>query len=201
MSAIEEAFKDSDDPGTSDDAYVPDWVNEGDEDIDVGDLSAVGETDAIDTVRGVTLEIRKAHLDTQEFKVDGGGKVWAKRNLHLQLNVGPEGAGENGEGEPRYVNKAFFVNLLLMINKEEFPDAFKYDKYQATGKAWRPTKQFYRAMGGDPAKVSITRDFRESLVGRSVKADIVKKMKRTQVNGEWVDQGWQNEIENFRSVE
>ncbi len=179
---------------------TPDWVKEGDEDISVGDLSAVSDDDTIPTARNVVFEIRKATLDTQEFKTEGGPKVWAKKNLHLQLNVGPEGIGGDGD-KPRYVGKAFFVNLLLQINRSDFPDAFKYDKYAPDGKAWRPTKQFYRAMGGDTTNIQITRAFREELVGKLVKADIIKRSKRAQVDGEWVDQGSENVIENFRKVE
>jgi len=180
----------------------PDWVTEGDEDIEVGDLSAAPEDDVLPTMRNVVFEIRKATLDTQEFKLEDGPKEWAKKNLHLQLNVGPEGAGEPKEdGTPRYVNKAFHTNLLLQINKDAFPDAFKYDKYAPDGKAWTNTKTFYRAMGGDPAKVSITRAFREEIVGKTVKADIIKKAKRAQVDGQWVNQGSENVIENFRKVE
>lgn len=185
-----------------DEADTPDWVNEGNEDIEVGDLSAAPESDVLETMRNVTFEIRKATLDTQEFKNDAGDKVWAKKNLHLQLNVGPEGAGEpKDDGSPRYVNKAFHVNLLLQINKQDFPDAFKYDKYQPDGKAWTGTKQFYRAMGGDPKSVSITRAFREEIVGKLVKADIVKRAKRQQVDGKWIDAGFENVIENYRKVE
>jgi hypothetical protein len=184
------------------DDETPGWVNEGNEDITVGDLSAVSDDDTIPTARNVVFEIRKATLDTQEFKLDTGSKAWAKRNLHLQLNVGPEGIGEPGEdGKPRYVGKAFFVNLLLQINREDFPDAFKYDKYNPDGKAWRPTKQFYRAMGGDPKNVQVTRAWRDELVGKLVKADIIKKAKRAQVEGQWVDQGSENVIENYRKVE
>lgn len=181
---------------------TPDWVNKGNEDIEVGDLSAAPDDDVLPTMRGVVFEVRKATLDTQEFKNDAGDKVWAKRNLHLQLNVGPEGAGEpKDDGSPRYVNKAFHANLLLQINKEDFPDAFKYDKYALDGKAWTGTKQFYRAMGGDTKSVNITRVFREEIVGRTVKADIVKKAKRAQVEGKWVDNGFENVIENYRSAE
>jgi hypothetical protein len=181
---------------------TPDWVNEGDEDVDVGDLSAAPESDVLPTMRNVVFEIRKATLDTQEFKNEAGDKVWAKRNLHLQLNVGPEGAGEPKEdGTPRYVNKAFHTNLLLKVNRDDFPDAFKYDKYAPDGKAWTNTKTFYRAMGGDPKSVRITRQFRAELVGKLVKADIVKKAKRAQVEGVWTDQGFENVIENFRKVE
>lgn len=185
-----------------DNADTPDWVNEGNEDIDMGDLSAVPEDDVLDTMRNVVFEIRKASLDVQEFKQDDGSKQWAKRNLHLQLNVGPEGAGApKDDGTPRYVNKAFHVNLLLQVNKDDFPDAFKYDKYAADGKAWTPTKLFYKAMGGDPKSVKITREFRDELVGKLVKGDIVKKAKRAQVDGQWVDNGYENVIENYRKAE
>jgi len=181
---------------------APDWVTEGDEDIEVGDLSAAPEDDVLPTMRNVVFEIRKATLDTQEFKQDDGTKVWAKRNLHLQLNVGPEGAGEpKDDGTPRYVNKAFHTNLLLKVNKDDFPEAFKYDKYAPDGKAWTNTKTFYRAMGGDPKSVQITRQFRDEIVGKLVKADIVKRAKRAQVDGQWVDQGSENVIENFRKAE
>lgn len=181
---------------------TPEWVSEGNEDIEVGDLSAAPESDVLETMRNVTFEVRKATLDTQEFKNDAGDKVWAKKNLHLQLNVGPEGAGEpKNDGSPRYVNKAFHVNLLLQINKEDFPEAFKYDKYASDGKAWTGTKQFYRAMGGDPKSVSITWAFREEIVGKFVKADIVKRAKRAQVDGKWVDNGFENVIENYRKAE
>lgn len=184
------------------DEDLPDFVTEDDIDIEVGDLSAAPEGDVLDTMRNVTFEIRKASLDTQEFKLEDGSKEWAKRNLHLQLNVGPEGAGEaRDDGTPRYVNKAFHTNLLLQINKADFPDAFKYDKYAPDGKAWTATKQFYRAMGGDPKSVSITKVFRDELVGKFVKADIVKKAKRTQVEGQWVDNGFENVIENYRKAE
>jgi hypothetical protein len=195
MSTPEEAL----DYGDKD---TPDWVNEGDEDIDVGDLSAAPEDDVLPTMRNVVFEIKKATLDTQEFKLEDGSKEWAKKNLHLQLNVGPEGAGEPKEdGSPRYVNKAFHTNLLLQINKADFPDAFKYDKYAPDGKAWTNTKQFYRAMGGDPKAVKVTRQFRDDIVGKFVKADIVKKAKRAQVDGQWVDQGSENVLENYRKVE
>lgn len=181
---------------------TPDWVTEGDEDIEVGDLSAAPDDDVLETMRNVVFEVKKSSLDTQEFKLDDGSKVWAKRNLHLQLNVGPEGAGKpKDDGTPRYVNKAFHVNLLLKVNRDDFPDAFKYDKYAADGKAWTATKQFYRAMGGDPKAVNITRAFREEIVGKLVKADIEKRAKRTQVNGEWVDNGYENIITNYRKVE
>lgn len=181
---------------------TPDWVTEGDEDIEVGDLSAAPDDDVLETMRNVVFEVKKASLDTQEFKLEDGSKQWAKRNLHLQLNVGPEGAGKpKDDGTPRYVNKAFHVNLLLKVNRDDFADAFKYDKYAPDGKAWTATKQFYRAMGGDPKSVSITRQFREDVVGKFVKADIVKKAKRQQVNGEWIDAGFENVIENYRKVE
>lgn len=185
-----------------DEEQTPDWVTEGDEDIEVGDLSAAPDGDVLETMRGVVFEIRKASLDTQEFKLEDGSKEWAKKNLHLQLNVGPEGAGKpRDDGTPRYVNKAFHTNLLLKINRDDFLDAFKYDKYAPDGKAWTGTKQFYSAMGGDPKAVNITRAFRDELVGKFVKADIVKKAKRAQVNGEWVDQGFENVIENYRKAE
>jgi hypothetical protein len=180
----------------------PDWVTEGDEDIEVGDLSAAPEDDVLPTMRNVVFEVKKATLDTQEFKLEDGSKEWAKKNLHIQLNVGPEGAGEPKEdGTPRYVNKAFHTNLLLKVNKDDFPDAFKYDKYAPDGKAWTNTKTFYRAMGGDPKSVQITRQFRDDIVGKFVKADIVKRAKRAQVDGQWVDQGAENVIENFRKAE
>lgn len=180
----------------------PEWVTDGDEDISVGDLSAAPESDVLPTMRNVVFEVRKATLDTQEFTLETGDKQWAKKNLHLQLNVGSEGAGEPKEdGTPRYVNKAFHVNLLLQVNRADFPEAFKYDKYAPDGKAWTNTKTFYRAMGGDPKNVQITRAFREEIVGKLVKADIVKKAKRTQVEGVWTDQGFENVIENFRKVE
>lgn len=197
MSTAESAL----DYGDSDE-QVPDWVNEGDEDIEVGDLSAAPDDDVLPTMRDVVFEVRKATLDTQEFKLEDGSKQWAKRNLHLQLNVGSEGAGKpKDDGTPRYVNKAFHVNLLLQLNKADFPDAFKYEKYAPDGKAWTATKQFYRAMGGDPKDVKITRAFRDEIVGRTVKADIVKKAKRTQVDGQWVDNGFENIIENYRKAE
>jgi hypothetical protein len=197
MSATEEALNYGDE---TDD--MPDWVTEGDEDISVGDLSHVPDDDTMPTARNVVFEIRKATLDTQEYKTEGGPKVWAKKNLHLELKVGPEGAGEpDKDGKPRYVGKVFFVNLLLALNREDFPDAFKYDKYAPDGKAWRPTKQFYKAMGGDVANIQITRQFREELVGKLVKADIIKRAKRAQVEGVWTDQGSENVIENYRKVE
>jgi len=181
---------------------TPDWVNEGDEDVSVGDLSHVPDDDTIPTARNVIFEIRKATLDTQEYKTEGGPKVWAKKNLHLELKIGPEGAGEPGEeGKPRYMGKVFFVNLLLALNREDFPEAFKYDKYKPDGRAWRPTKQFYKAMGGDVSNIQITRAFREELVGKFVKGDIIKRAKRAQVEGQWVDQGSENVIENFRKAE
>lgn len=184
------------------DEELPEFVTEGDEDIEVGDLSAVADDDVMPTTRNVTFEIRKASLDTQEYKLDSGEKVWAKRNLHLQLNVGPEGAGEpKDDGTPRYVNKAFFVNLLLKVNRDDFPEAFKYDKYAADGKAFRPIKEFYKAMGGDVKAISVTRAFRDELVGRTVKADIVKRGKRSKVGDEWVDDGFEQAIENYRKAE
>lgn len=196
MSTPESALSYGDEEGT------PDWVTEGDEDIEVGDLSAAPESDVLPTMRNVVFEIRKATLDTQDFKLEDGSKQWAKRNLHLQLNVGPDGAGEpKDDGSPRYVNKAFHTNLLLQVNRADFAEAFKYDKYAADGKAWTGTKQFYRAMGGDPKDVKITKAFRDEIVGRSVKADIIKKAKRAQVDGEWVDNGFENVIENYRSAE
>lgn len=178
---------------------VPFDVNGEDADVEVGDLSAVADSDVIDTCRRVTFEIKKATLDTQEYKLDDEGhlKKWAKVSLKLQLNVGPQGT----DGEGRYANKAFFTNLLLKVNKADFPDAFQYDKFGPNGKAFRPIKQFWVAMGGDPRAVSVTRDWRDLLVGMSVVADIVKSNKRVQVNGEWVDGEPQNTIENFRKVE
>src|SRR6266705_17436 len=95
----------------TDDEETPGWVNEGDEDVDVGDLSQA--TGALETARDVTFEIKKATLDTQEYKLEDGSKVWGKRNLNLQLNVGPEGLGQDEEGNPKYANKAFFQRLLL----------------------------------------------------------------------------------------
>lgn len=178
---------------------TPDWVNEGDEDIEVGDLSAVSDTDAMPTMRNVLFDIRSASLDTQEFKLEDGSKLWAKRNLHLQLNVAQPGIEVDGVN--KYANKAFFVNLLLQINKADFPDAFKYDKYAPDGKAWRPTKQFYAAMGGDVKDIKVTKAFRDELIGKQVKADIIKRAKRAQVDGQWVDQGSENIIENYRKAE
>ena len=189
---------------TPEQELTPDWVNEGDEDIEVGDLSAVAEDDVMETYRGVVFDIRKASLDTQDFKLDDGTKVWAKKNLHLQLNVaqpGIETTDADGNTVTKYANKAFFVNLLLQINKDEFPDAFKYDKYAADGKAWKPLKQFYRATGGDVAKISVTRAYRDGIVGQQVKADIIKRAKRTQSNGEWVDAGFENVLDNYRKVD
>lgn len=192
MSASEEAL----DYGNDD---TPDWVTEGDEDVSVGDMSAVPDTDVMPTFRNVLFDIRKASLDTQEFKQEDGTKVWAKKNLHLQLNVAQPGI--DVDGDAKYANKAFFTNLLLQINRDDFPDAFKYDKYAADGKAWRPIKQFYSAMGGDVKSVQVTRAFRDELAGRQVRADIVKRAKRKQVDGEWIDDGFENVIDNYRKAE
>lgn len=182
---------------------TPDWVTEGDEDIEVGDLSAVADNDTMPTARNVLFDIRKASLDTQEFTTEAGDKVWAKKNLHLQLNVADPGieVQQGDETTWKYKNKAFHTNLLLQINKDDFPEAFKYDKYAADGKAWRPTKQFYAAMGGDVKAIKVTREFRDDLVGKQVRADIIKRAKRAQVDGQWVDQGSENIIENYRKAE
>ena len=186
---------------------VPDWVTEDDIDIEVGDLSAVQDTSfALETTRNVLFEIRKASLDTQEYKQDDGSKLWAKRNLHLQLNIASDGV----DGEGRYANKAFFVNLLLQVNREGFPDAFKYEKFAVgTGKAFLTTKQFYKAMGGDVAKINVTKAYRDELVGRTVKADIIRREKRaatgeTDAAGKaiWAGTGeFENSIENFKAAE
>jgi hypothetical protein len=56
-------------------------------------------------------------------------------------------------------------------------------------------------MGGDVAAIQITRVFRDEIVGKMVKADIVKRSKRAQVEGEWVDNGFENVIDNYRKAE
>lgn len=175
----------------------PDWVNEGDEDVEVGDLSAVPERDVIETARKVLCEIRNAKLDTQEYKLEDESRAWAKRNLSLQLVV-----AEGVDGNGKYKGKVFFPRLLLQVNRDEFPDAFQYDKYDAAnGKAFRPIKQFYSAMGGDVKTISITRQYREQLAGRQVYVDIVKKVKRRKEGEEWVDDGFEQVFENYRSAE
>lgn len=186
------------DDSTNGDDTAP-WVSEGDEDISIGDLSAVQERDIIETARNVLVDIRKASLDTQEYSLpeeDGGDKVWAKRNLALQIAL-TEGVNEAG----KYKGKVFFPRLLLEVNRSDFPDAFQYDKYASDGKAFRPIKQFYRAMGGDVKNVQITRAWRDELAGRQVRLDIVKKAKRRNVDGEWVDDGFEQVFENFKSAE
>ena len=177
---------------------TPDWVDEGDEDVEVGDLSTVPNTDVIDTVRGVVFDIRKANLDTQEFSLEDGSKCWAKRNLALQLAVGAQGT----DGEGKFAGKVFFPRLLLQVNRDDFPTAFEYDSYEAgKGKKWRPIKQFFAAMGGDVKAINISRAYRDELPGRQVKADIIKRTQRRQVDGEWVDGELENVIENFKSAE
>jgi hypothetical protein len=181
------------------DEDTPDFVTEGDEDIEVGDLSAVPDSDVMETQRNVLFDVRKATLDTQEYKLDSGEKRWAKRNLHLQLNVASDGV----DGSGKYANKAFFTNLLLQVNKADFPEAFGDDRgYGAAGKKFKDTKQFYVAMGGDAKAISVTRAYRDELVGRQVKADIVKRGKRVNENGEWKDSGeFENLITNFKKAE
>lgn len=175
--------------------YPSSWDDDLD-DIAIGDLSAVSSSDVIDTARKVMFEIRKAEFDVQQYSLDEGGelKKWAKKNLKLQLAVGPLGI----DGEGKYAGKVFFSRVLLQVNKDDFADAFEYEKYDKNGKAWRPIKQFWTAMGGDAKDVMITKDWILSLAGQSVIADIIKRAQRQQINGEWVNGEMQNDIENFR---
>jgi hypothetical protein len=168
------------------------------DEVDVGDLSDQEGNDTIDKASRVRFEIRKASVRPYMKKDE---TVWRKKFLALDLVVGPLGV----DGEGKYANKHFFQDLLLVANVGSGGyEELNTEHYKT--KARFPVKQFFKAMGYDPAAPPrINDEWLESLLTREVVADIQKKEIQSspaEAGGKWVGTGeYKNEVANFRSAE
>lgn len=161
------------------------------------DLSDQETRDVIDPASKVPFTIKKASIRKQYADPQDKTSTVEVTRLVIDAAIDPEGIGEDG----KYAGKHLFSELILSFNKETH-----------TGDWWLkrsrgPTKQFFTALGFDPASLPpITADFLSELVGRGFIADIKKRPiqeKTSEVNDKgkavYRDTGdFANELSNFR---
>lgn len=173
-----------------------------DEDVDLNeplvmdDLSNQEVSDVMDPFRKVPFVIKKAQVRRQK---DDDGTVQVTR-LSIDAAIGADGV----DGEGKYANKHLFTDLVLSFNKETH-----------TGEWWEkrsrgPTKQFFMALGYDPAALPrIDQEFLDELGGKEFVADILRKpiqQKTEELNDKgkniYRDTGeFKNELSNYRKAE
>lgn len=176
-----------------------------DDDVDINepvvmdDLSDQETRDVIDPASKVPFTIKKASIRKQYADPQDKNSTVEVTRLVIDAAIDSEGVDQEG----KYAGKHLFSELILTFNKETH-----------TGDWWLkrsrgPTKQFFAALGFDPAALpAINSEFLSDLVGRQFIADIRKRPiqeKTSEVNDKgkavYRDTGdFANELQNFRAA-
>ena len=179
---------------------------EADDDVDVNeplvmdDISDQEVSDVIDPAKRVPFVIKKASIRVQHQDFNDKSSPWAVKRLVIDAAIGADGVDTEG----KYANKHLFAELVLAFNKEIYNSEWWLKKSRG------PTKQFFVALGFNPAELpTIDTDFLGELGGREFIADVQRKpiqKKTDQVNESgkavYADTGdFKNELANFRSAE
>ena len=182
-----------------DDDEIPFTVEEEVNPDEIGDLSDQrSSADAIEPVKGVLFEVKKASLDTRMgdlLKKDtisddyAPGPPFLEKSLRIQAAI--TDAGIDGEG--RYAGKVFFPDFRLVLNFEAIESQRKREiengeKKKPYNDAWwrkearEDTKLFMLAVGkaeidGGVWKMTspINDEFLASLIGARFTADVIKE--------------------------